>query len=310
MDAIKNKYHFSLLYEVRNGNPNGDPDEDNRPRQDSMTGHVYTTDMCQKRKVRNFVQSTCGGKDGMGIYVRQGSVLNVMDNEVTKETLGFQALNADEFAKNFAEAVKKRKGEGGQERCQDEMSDMLVKAYCDRFFDIRAFGQVLASTSKAHINASKITGPVVFHYAESVHPVEVIRNTISRCAVVALDAKKTNDLGGKFIVPYALMRVNGSIDPARAAVTGFSEDDVATLFNALMWMHENDCTSARPNQSFRGLYVWKHDCPIGCEHMHKLFDSLTVELKPGVDEARSYDDFEVSVGEPTAPGVTLQKYLP
>lgn len=298
-EPVKNKICFSFLYEVRFGNPNGDPDYSNHPRLDPSSETAYTTDVCQKRKIRNYVEKYYAGQPGMAIYVKEGVPLNVTDQKICQASLGIDPLGKDSFTTAFNNKVKAFPDDevpaDWNLSKRDYLSNQLLSQYVREFFDIRAFGQVLASYSGAHIAADHVKGPVVLHYPTSVHSVEIVRNAVSRCTVTRVNENKDTDFGSKFVVPYALFRCNGTIEPPLATVTGFSEDDLQKLFEAIEYMHETDVSAARPNQLFRGLYIWRFDTPRG-GHINHAFDSLVI--KPLASAPRSIKDFEITCKEP------------
>ncbi len=279
-EAIKNRYEFMILFDVENGNPNGDPDAGNLPRIDPESGYGLVTDVCLKRKIRNYVELVKEGEPGYRIYVKEGIPLNRSDNEA------YQSIGVTD--KNVKEAKKK-----------DPDIDLKIRNYmCDNFFDIRTFGAVMTTFVKAALNCGQVRGPVQLGFAKSIDPVISQEITITRVAITTekdAEEKKT-EMGRKSIIPYALYRTEGYVSANLARkVTGFSEEDLELLWQAIINMFENDHSAARGNMAVRELIVFKHDSELGNCPAYKLFDAVDVHRKEGVICARKYSDYEVTL---------------
>ena len=293
VDPIKNRYEFVILFDVENGNPNGDPDAGNMPRLDPETGYGLVTDVCLKRKIRNYVETVKEDEPGYRIYIKDGVPLNRSDAEA------FAHWNIDEKA--VKEAKKK-----------DEKLDEKVRGLmCRNFFDIRTFGAVMTTFMKNNLNCGQIRGPVQLGFARSVDPIVPQEVTITRVAITTeADAeKKTTEMGRKYLVPYALYRCEGYISANLARkVTGFSEDDLDLLWQAILNMFENDRSAARGKMAVRELIVFKHASELGCAPAWKLFDTVSVTKKAEVISPRNYSDYTVAVDEAALPaGVTCAR---
>lgn len=279
-DSIKNRYEFTILFDVENGNPNGDPDAGNMPRVDPETGYGIVTDVCLKRKIRNYIESVCEDKTGYRIYVKEGVPLNRSDKEAFTN-LGVEENNIKEKKKS------------------DPELDIKIRDFmCANFFDIRTFGAVLTTFVKASLNCGQVRGPVQLGFARSIDPISTQEVTITRVAITKeSDAEeKTTEMGRKYVVPYALYRVDGYISAnlARKA-TGFSEEDLQLFWQAVINMFEHDHSAARGNMAVRELIVFKHASELGNAPAYKLFERIVVERKAGVIAARNYKDYEVKV---------------
>ena len=279
-EAIKNRYEFMILFDVENGNPNGDPDAGNLPRIDPESGYGLVTDVCLKRKIRNYVELVKESEPGYRIYVKEGVPLNRSDNEA------YQSIGVTD--KSVKEAKKK-----------DPDIDLKIRNYmCDNFFDIRTFGAVMTTFVKAALNCGQVRGPVQLGFAKSIDPVISQEVTITRVAITTVkDAEeKKTEIGRKSIIPYALYRTEGYVSANLARkVTGFSEEDLELLWQAIINMFENDHSAARGNMAVRELIVFKHDSELGNCPAYKLFDAVDVHRKEGVICARKYSDYEVTL---------------
>lgn len=288
-NAIKNRYDFVVLYDVRNGNPNGDPDAGNMPRIDPETGHGLVTDVCLKRKIRNRIETTQGDKPGYRIYIKEGVPLNRSDAEA------FEALGVDPDKKT--------------KKDNPELDYQLGQWMCKNFFDIRTFGAVMTTFVKAALNSGQIRGPVQISFSESVEPIVPEEVTITRVSITTeKDAeRKDTEMGRKHIVPYGLYRCEGYISANLAQkMTGFSEEDLSLLWDAIRNMFEDDRSAARGQMAVRRLIVFKHDSPLGNAPAWKLFDKVKVKRKDGENgPARHYDDYEVTVEDDLPEGVTI-----
>ena len=292
MEAIKNRYEFVVLFDVENGNPNGDPDAGNMPRIDPETGYGLVTDVCLKRKIRNYVEMVKEGVPGYRIYIKDGVPLNASDREAC-EYLDIEA------SKEALKAAKKN-----DEHIDEKIRDFM----CQNFYDIRTFGAVMTTFVKGALNCGQVRGPVQLGFARSVDPILPQEVTITRVAITTeADAEnKGTEMGRKYIVPYGLYRVEGYVSANIARkTTGFSEDDLNLLWTAILNMFENDHSAARGNMAVRELIVFKHDSEFGNAPAYKLFDTVKVAHKPDVVAPRSYSDYTVEVNEAALPtGVT------
>lgn len=294
-EVIKNRYEFTILFDVENGNPNGDPDAGNMPRIDPETGYGIVTDVCLKRKIRNCVETMCEDKEGYKIYIKDGVPLNESDNTA------YIAFGTDE------KKIKELKKD------DPEIDKKICQLMCNNFFDIRTFGAVMTTFVKAALNCGQVRGPVQLGFARSIDPIVTQEVTITRVAITTKkDAEnKSTEMGRKYIVPYALYRVDGYISANLARkVTGFSEDDLALLWQAIINMFEYDHSAARGNMAVRELIVFKHATELGNAPAYKLFDTVSVKRKEGVIAARSYNDYEVEVAENKLPeGVSCTRMI-
>lgn len=285
-DVIKNRYEFVVLFDVENGNPNGDPDAGNMPRIDPETGYGLVTDVCLKRKIRNYVETVKENEAGYGIYIREDVPLNRSDNKAY-EYLGVTDKTVKELKK------------------KDPDADMKIRDFmCQNFFDIRTFGAVMTTFVKASLNCGQVRGPVQLGFARSIDPIISQEVTITRVAITTeKDAEnKSTEMGRKNIVPYALYRVEGYISANLARkVTGFSEDDLELLWEAIINMFENDHSAARGKMAVRELIVFKHSRELGDCPAYRLFDSVEVRRKENVVYPRKYQDYIVDIREEMIP---------
>ena len=285
-EVIKNRYEFVVLFDVENGNPNGDPDAGNLPRLDPDTGLGLVTDVCLKRKIRNYVELVKEDQDGYKIYIKDGVPLNRSDAEA------FTALNVTE--KDIKNAKKK-----------DENLDAKIRDFmCEHFYDIRTFGAVMTTFVKNKLNCGQVRGPVQISFAQSIDPIVPNEITITRTAITteADAAEKTTEMGRKSIVPYGLYRAEGFVSANLARkTTGFSEDDLNLLWEAIINMFEHDHSAARGKMAVRELIVFKHATELGNTPSYKLFDAVHVTKKEGVIAPRSYSDYTVTIDEESIP---------
>ncbi len=295
-DCIKNRYEFVILFDVENGNPNGDPDAGNMPRVDPETGYGLVTDVCLKRKIRNYVETAKEDKTGCRIYIKDGVPLNASDRE------GFAYAGIDDAPsmkpEDLKKAIKARKDAGV------DVDHQVKEFMCQNFFDIRTFGAVMTTMVKGNLNCGQIRGPVQLGFARSIDPVVPQEITITRVAITTeADAEnKGTEMGRKYIVPYALYRCEGYVSANLArTVTGFSEDDLELLWKAILNMFEHDHSAARGKMAVRDLIVFQHDTELGCAPAWKLFDTVSVVRKDGVVSPRTYADYTVSVDEAALP---------
>lgn len=288
-EAIKNRYDFVILFDVENGNPNGDPDAGNMPRVDPESGYGLVTDVCIKRKIRNYVEMLKEDEQGFQIYIKENVPLNRSDQRA------FEYLNV-----NPAEIKKLRKD-------HPELDQKVRNFMCENFFDIRTFGAVMTTFVKANLNCGQVRGPVQLGFAKSVDPILPQEVTITRVAITTeSDAeKKGTEMGRKYIVPYALYRMEGYVSANLARkVTGFSEEDLELLWQAILNMFEDDHSAARGKMAVRKLIVFKHESELGCAPAHKLFDTVKVEKKDGVELPRAYSDYEVEISSELPQGIS------
>lgn len=288
-DAIKNRYDFVILFDVENGNPNGDPDAGNMPRVDPESGFGLITDVCIKRKIRNYVETLKEDEQGYQIYIKDNVPLNRSDNKAFE----FLNVNADE--------IKKLKKDN------PELDKQVRDFMCRNFYDIRTFGAVMTTFVKANLNCGQVRGPVQLGFAKSVDPILPQEVTITRVAITTeSDAeKKGTEMGRKYIVPYALYRMEGYISANLARkVTGFSEEDLELFWQAILNMFENDHSAARGKMAVRKLIIFKHENELGCAPAHKLFDTVSVKRKEGIDLPRAYSDYEIAVPTELPQGVS------
>ncbi len=297
--SLNNRYEFVYLFDVENGNPNGDPDAGNMPRIDPETNHGLVTDVCLKRKIRNYVMMKNENRPPYRIYVQEKAVLMNFHDEAHR------AVGA------CAETDGKESGKKGRKGSGDEV-EAARKWMCDNFFDVRSFGAVMALKT----NCGTVTGPVQINFARSIEPVTPLEFTITRMAVATEEeaAKQDGDnrtMGRKHIVPYGLYRAEGYISANFAQKTGFSEDDLSLLWEALVNMFDHDRSAARGKMSARKLIVFRHDSKVGSAPAHVLFDRVSVSRKTNEGSpARSFRDYSVEINGDSLPsGVELVEIL-
>lgn len=293
-EPIKNRYDFVFFFDVKNGNPNGDPDAGNMPRIDPDTSRGIVSDVCLKRKIRNYVDLVKGeevddpnvaeGELGYKIYVQEAAVLN------------------DRNRKAYVHYDMKPASKKLPKAKEDQLK--VTKFMCDNFFDIRAFGAVMTT----EVNCGQVRGPIQLCFAESVDPVLPLEMSITRMAVTnEKDVEKEKTMGRKQYVPYGLYRAEGFISAALAEKTGFSQEDLDLFFEALMNMFEHDRSAARGLMASRKLFAFKHESKLGNAPAHKLFDAVSVKrlIEDGA-EARAFSDYEIVVDRAAIPeGVEL-----
>lgn len=292
--AIENRYDFVLLFDVKDGNPNGDPDAGNLPRVDAETGRGLVTDVSLKRKVRNYVGMVKAEQPPFEIYVKERAILNKQHERA------YEAIGAGDLIKGDD---KKRKG-------GDKVGE--ARAWmCKNFYDVRTFGAVMSTG----VNCGQVRGPVQLTFARSVNPIVAQEHSITRMAVAteAEAAKQEGDnrtMGRKHTVPYGLYVARGFVSSHLAVQTGFSDNDLTLLWEALANMFEHDRSAARGEMATRGLYVFKHDSQLGNAHAHDLFALIQPELKADVLVPRDFDNYHVSVDEENLPtGVSLTRLV-
>ena len=285
-EVIKNRYEFVVLFDVENGNPNGDPDAGNLPRIDPESGYGIVTDVCLKRKIRNYVETVKEDAPGYRIYIKENVPLNRSDNEA------YQALGTDE------KKIKELK------KSTPDIDRKIRDFMCGNFYDIRTFGAVMTTFVKAALNCGQVRGPVQLGFARSIDPIITQEVTITRVAITTeADAeKKSTEMGRKNIVPYGLYRVEGYISANLARrVTGFTEEDLELLWEALINMFEIDHSAARGKMAVRELIVFKHSKELGDCPAYKLFDAVEVQKKDDVLYPRKYQDYTVTIHKEQIP---------
>jgi CRISPR-associated protein Csd2 len=280
MTTLQKRYDFVLLFDVQDGNPNGDPDAGNSPRIDPETGDGLVTDVCLKRKVRNYVLLSKEGKKGYDIYVKEKAVL------------------AQQHAKAY-DALKLEKGAEKKKASDAENVEKARDWMCAHFFDVRTFGAVM---SLKEANAGQVRGPVQLTFARSVAPIIALEHSITRVAVAT--TKESEEQGGdnrtmgrKMTIPYGLYRAHGFVSPQLAAQTGFTQEDLGLLWESFSRMFELDRSAARGLMSLRRLIVFEHDSALGSAPAHRLFDLVKVARGDDGKPARQFTDFAVTVGE-------------
>ena len=300
-EAIKNRYEFVVLFDVENGNPNGDPDSGNMPRIDPESGLGLVTDVCLKRKIRNYVETVKEDAKVYKIYIKEDVPLNRSDREAC-ESLGITETED----KKVTEALKKLKK-------SDKDVDIKLRDYmCDNFYDIRTFGAVMTTFVKASLNCGQVRGPVQLGFARSIDPIVSQEVTITRVAITTeKDAEnKSTEMGRKNIVPYGLYRVEGYISANLARkVTGFSEEDLDLLWEAIINMFENDHSAARGKMAVRELIVFKHSKELGDCPAYKLFDAVELRKKEEIEYPRKYQDYTVQIHEEMIPDSVEMKRM-
>ncbi len=299
MTALQKRYDFVLLFDVQDGNPNGDPDAGNAPRLDPETGDGLVTDVCIKRKVRNYILAAKEGKAPFDIFVKEKAILNQVIEAA------YKGLGID--LEKEAEGGKKRSKKGV---AQNSEVDAGRKKMCDTYFDVRAFGAVMSTGP----NAGQVRGPVQLTFARSVGPVIALEHSITRMAVATEEEaeKQRGDnrtMGRKMTVPYGLYLAHGFVSPQLAAQTGFSQEDLDLLWEAFGRMFEHDRSAARGLMSLRRLVVFEHESPLGSAPAHRLFDLVRVSRTDASKPARNYGDFLVEVGQAPA-GVKVIEPVP
>lgn len=296
-EPIKNRYDFVVYFDVENGNPNGDPDAGNMPRLDPEEGYGLVTDVCLKRKIRNYVEAVKEGEPGFDIYIKDSVPLNASDRKA------YEHLGID------SKEIKKL-------RKDDPELDIKVRDFmCENYYDVRTFGAVMTTFVKDNLNCGQVRGPVQLTFARSVEPIIPQEVTITRVAITTdADAeKKSTEMGRKHIVPYGLYRCEGFVSANLARkTTGFSEEDLRLLWEAIINMFDLDRSAARGKMAVRELIVFRHDSEFGNAPSYQLFDAVTIKKKEGVETPRSFADYErAAVDEGSIPaGITVEKKLP
>lgn len=284
MTDLKNRYDFVIIFDVQDGNPNGDPDAGNLPRIDPETGRGLVTDVCLKRKIRNYVQVTKNMASKYDIFVKEKAILNVSIDEAHEQ-----------------ESVKSKK--------KGEKTEAARKYMCGRYFDVRTFGAVMNTGKKA----GQVRGPVQLTFGRSVDPVVTLEHSITRMAVAteAQAEEQSGDnrmMGRKNTIPYGVYVAHGFVSPHLAAQTGFSEEDLNLVWKALEKMFEHDRSAARGLMSTRQLIVFKHDSALGNAPAYSLFDRVKVSRRDEGQPPRDFKDYVVAIDESNLPaGVHIEK---
>lgn len=282
MTALQNRHDFIFLFDIKNGNPNGDPDNGNMPRTDLDTQKGLVTDVALKRKIRNYVDLKHGGKPPHAIYMREKAILNNVHGEA------YAALGLKPETKKLPK--------------DEDKARELTRWMCDNFYDIRTFGAVMTT----EVNAGQVRGPVQLSFSESIDPVLPQEVTITRSSVTnEKDAAKERTMGRKYIVPYGLYRCHGFVSASLAGDatkgTGFSADDLALLFEALRNMFEHDRSAARMEMNAQKLIVFRHENALGNAPAQALFKRVSVKRNDDVKVPRSFDDYTVTVDQENLP---------
>lgn len=292
-NVINNRYEFVVLFDVENGNPNGDPDAGNMPRIDAETGYGIVTDVCLKRKIRNYVEFAKGDCNGYRIYVKEGVPLDVNRKEAYKMT--------------NIEVPKNSSGKPTTEEPKEKEEYMkLTKFMCDNFYDIRAFGAVMTLI----YNCGQVRGPVQINFARSIEPIIPQELTITS-VTVANEGESSSKMGRKHFVPYALYKTEGYVSAKVAKkLTGFTEDDLNLLWDSIINMFEHDHAAARGKMAVRKLIVFKHNSELGNAPSHKLFERIKITKINGSKPARQYSDYEIEIDRSEIPeGVSIIEKL-
>lgn len=274
---MQNRYDFLYLFDAQDANPNGDPDAGNLPRLDVETGQGLVTDVCLKRKIRNFVDMTANGDAGKLIYFAEGAVHNNQHREA------YEAI-----------------GEKPEKKVTPEVKDKATNWMCRNYYDIRTFGAVMST----EVNCGQVRGPVQLSFARSVDPIISSEHAITRSSVTnEKDKEKERTMGRKFTVPYGLYTAKGFINPFLAKQTGFDDDDLELLFTSLEQAFQFDQSAARPAGSMnpRALIVFKHDNQLGKAPSHKLFEAVSIKKKAEVETPRSFADYDVVIDRNVIP---------
>jgi CRISPR-associated protein Csd2 len=282
-EGIKNRYEFVLLFDVQDGNPNGDPDAGNLPRIDPETGNGLVTDVCIKRKIRNYIGLLKNERPPFEIYVKEKAVLNSQHERAYKEYSLEPELK--KLPKKQEDAIK------------------ITGWMCKNFFDVRTFGAVMTT----EVNAGQVRGPVQLSFARSVEPIFTGEHTITRMAVTRVeDLEKERTMGRKFTVPYALYRCHGFISAPLAQQTGFSEEDLNLIWDALANMFEHDRSAARGQMTTQGLIVFKHESSLGNSPAKKLFERVQINRASHSEgPARKFEDYAVTIDKSLLSGVEI-----
>jgi len=291
-NAIQNRYEFVYIFDIENGNPNGDPDAGNMPRLDPETNHGLVTDVCLKRKIRNYVEIAKSGQSPYEIYIREKAIL-IQTNKRAHQAIGAEEKTDD---------AKKRKGSGDEvEKARQWM--------CANFFDVRTFGAVMS----IGVNCGQVRGPIQINFARSIDPIVPMEISITRmCVATEKEAEAQSGdnrtMGRKHIVPYGVYRTEGYISAHLAGQTGFSEDDLNLIWESLINMFEHDHSAARGKMNARKLIVFRHESHLGNAPAHKLFS--LVKIKRNTEPARAFEHYDVSIDRANLPeGVNMEEKI-
>lgn len=291
MTTIQNRYDFVYLFDIKNGNPNGDPDNGNMPRQDIDSQKGLITDVCLKRKIRNYVALVGGGMPPNAIYMQEKAILN------NQHRLAYQALGIEPQPKKLP---------------KDEAAAREITGWmCKNFYDVRTFGAVMTTD----VNAGQVRGPVQIGFSQSIDQIVPQEITITRSSVTnERDADKERTMGRKYIVPYGLYRGHGYVSASLAGDakkgTGFSNDDLKLLFEALVNMFENDRSAARMEMNAQKLIVFKHECQLGNAPAQRLFERVRVDRNSDVSIPSKFTDYAITVDRTGLPeGVEIIEVL-
>lgn len=284
MSTLEKRIDFVYIFDVQDGNPNGDPDAGNQPRVDAETGHGLVSDVCLKRKVRNYVQIARESRPAYGIFIQETAVLDNRVEEIYE-----------------TEEVKKAE--------KNSQKDAAKKALCGRYYDIRTFGAVIATKGKD--KQGQVRGPVQLTFGRSVDPVVSLNHTITRMAVTKeSDKDKERTMGRKSTVPYGLYVAHGFINANLAGQTGFDSDDLELLWEALANMFDNDRSAARGLMSARRIIAFEHSSKLGNAPACTLFDRVKIKKKDGIDTPRCFGDYIVSIDTNNLPeGITIREII-
>jgi len=291
--TIQNRYEFVYLFDVENGNPNGDPDAGNMPRIDPETSHGLVTDVCLKRKIRNYVDIVKGNKAPHEIYIKEKAILNRQHERAYINNPDIERPPSKKLPKKEEEAKK------------------ITKWMCTNFFDVRTFGAVMMT----EVNCGQVRGPVQLNFARSMESIVPMEISITRMAVTTekeaeQQSGDNRTMGRKHIVPYALYRAEGYISAHLAAQTGFSEDDLSLLWDSLINMFDHDHSAARGKMNARKLFVFKHSSMLGNAPAHRLFDLVKVNRKENDSKpARSFSDYKITLDRNLPEGVALEEKI-
>lgn len=293
---ITNRYDFVFLFDVTNGNPNGDPDAGNAPRLDPETGHGLVSDVCIKRKIRNFISLTQTGQPRYDIYVKEKAILN------NQHARAYEALKK----KGVPAEIDSKTG-----KSKPGFEDQAREWMCQTFFDVRMFGAVMSTK----VNAGQVRGPVQIAFSRSIDPIVSLEQSITRMAVTTEEDSKDQDggnrtMGRKEIVPYALYRCHGFVNANLARQTGFDEDDLKLLWQSLVNLFEHDRSASRGEMSSCKLLVFEHESALGNAPAARLFERIDVKRKDHSKPARAFAEYEVTVNRDALPaGVKLHEML-
>ena len=294
--SLANRYDFVLLFDVQDGNPNGDPDAGNLPRLDAETGHGLVTDVCLKRKLRNYVLQAKPCIPRYDIFVKDSAILNDLIDQ------GYERLGIDLSTEMTKEGQKRReKGVAQSDERKQGKAEM-----CKTYFDVRAFGAVMSTGA----NAGQVRGPVQLTFSRSIDPILSLEHCLTRVAITKPEdaERKETEMGRKATLPYALYRAHGFVNPYLAAQTGFSKEDLELLWEGLSRMFELDRSAARGLMTARKLVVFEHANALGNASAASLFERLTANRKDGVETARDFQDYAIALDRTNLPeGITVHE---